>query len=67
VFDGELTWFSFRNEVISLSISIFIGVLIGLFCSFVPQASNWPTEEMSGRGDVFGLIAGIAIAIPRYV
>jgi hypothetical protein len=67
VLDGELTCFSFRNEVISLSVSIFIGVMIGLFCSFAPQADEWPTEEMAGRGDVSGLIAGIAIAIPRYV
>jgi hypothetical protein len=64
VFDRELSCFSFRNEVISLAISIFIGVLIGLCCSFAPQASNWPTPEMAGRGDVLGLITGMAIAIP---
>ena len=29
-----------------------------------PQNRNWPSQEMLGRGDKFGLVSGILIAIP---
>ena len=52
-------------EVGALLISILIGMIIG-FSSFwaTPDLDAWPTNEMSSRGDIVGLLTGIAIAIP---
>lgn len=54
-------------EFLALLISVLIGFIIGLSTSTLPVAEDWPTLEMSGRGDQTGLITGIAIAIPRSV
>lgn len=51
-------------EFLALLISVLIGFIIGLSTSTLPVAEDWPTLEMSGRGDQTGLITGIAIAIP---
>ena len=65
--DWKLAIEGARDESIALLISVFIGLVIGFSSSFAPVAEEWPTTEMSGRGDVTGLLTGIAIAIPRYV
>ena len=52
-------------EVGALLVSILIGMIIG-FSSFwaTDDLDVWPTNEMSSRGDITGLLTGIAIAIP---
>ena len=37
---------------------------IGFAASWTEGAYDWPTEEMSSRGDTAGFITGIAIAVP---
>jgi uncharacterized membrane protein len=64
VLDWDLATFSLRNELISLMVSIFVGILIGLGASWSKGAGDWPTDEMASRGDAMGLVTGIAIAIP---
>ena len=57
---------SFRNEVVSLFVCLVVGSLMGLLCSngSAPERHDWPTREMTSRGDVDGLRAGILVAIP---
>jgi len=62
--DWSLTLRSSWNEVLSLLLSVLIGALTGICTAFCPVADEWPTEQMSSRGDWRGLVAGIAIAIP---
>ncbi len=63
--DWKFTWKSSRNELLSLMVSVLIGAITGICTSFCPIAEEWPTEQMFLRGDRRGLLAGIAIAIPR--
>jgi uncharacterized membrane protein len=67
VADWSLARSSALNELGALLIAVLVGVVIGFASSFSPIAEEWPTEEMGSRGDLTGLITGIAIAIPRYV
>lgn len=67
VLDWNLALRSMWNEFLSLLLAVLIGAIIGVCTSFCPVAENWPTEQMSSRGDTAGLVTGIAIAIPRYV
>jgi uncharacterized membrane protein len=67
VLDWRLTRSSAINEVGSLVIAILVGLVIGFASSWTPEAENWPTDEMKSRGDITGLITGIAIAVPRFV
>jgi uncharacterized hydrophobic protein (TIGR00271 family) len=62
--DWSLASFSFIHEVIALLICIIIGAIIGFSASWSAVSAEWPTEEMASRGDVTGLITGLAIAIP---
>ena len=62
--DWSLASFSFIHEVVALLICIIIGAIIGFSASWSAAATEWPTEEMASRGDVTGLITGLAIAIP---
>lgn len=64
VLDWELTTFSLKNELVSLTVCVFIGIMVALCSAWTPSAQEWPTEEMAGRGAGVGLIAGVAIAIP---
>ena len=64
VLDWKMVKFSFRNEFISLMVSVFIGVLITIGAFWTQAAEEWPTEEMESRGTVVGLVTGIAIAVP---
>lgn len=65
VADWSLTWRSSWHELQSLLLAVAIGALTGVCTAFCPVADEWPTEQMSSRGDRRGLVAGIAIAIPR--
>ena len=62
----DLILVSLRNEVFSLVICVLIGVFWGIMAAVgdAPQNRNWPSQEMLGRGDKFGLVSGILIAIP---
>mmetsp|Transcript_7090 Transcript_7090/g.11224 ORF Transcript_7090/g.11224 Transcript_7090/m.11224 type:complete len:774 (-) Transcript_7090:103-2424(-) len=62
--DWPLVKSSLRNELMALLFCILIGALAGLIASFTSIAEDWPTNEMETRGQVAGLISGIAIAIP---
>lgn len=65
VSDWKLMRRSSWHELLSLLISVIVGAIIGVCTAFCPVADGWPTKEMSSRGDITGLAAGIAIAIPR--
>jgi hypothetical protein len=52
-------------ESVALLLAVLIGAIIGISTSWSPVAEEWPTPEMIGRGDVVGLLTGVAIAIPR--
>lgn len=67
VLDWKLARESLAVEVGALLIAILTGAVVGFASAFSEFADDWPTEEMASRGDVIGLITGIAIAIPRYV
>lgn len=62
--DWSLASFSAIHEIVSLLICIIIGAIIGFSSSWSAISASWPTEEMASRGDVTGLITGLAIAIP---
>mmetsp|Transcript_37720 Transcript_37720/g.91634 ORF Transcript_37720/g.91634 Transcript_37720/m.91634 type:complete len:763 (+) Transcript_37720:42-2330(+) len=64
VFDWKLARASAAVEVGALLIAVLTGAVVGFASAFSQYADDWPTEEMSSRGDVGGLITGIAIAIP---
>ena len=66
VFDWKLAKSSAAVEVGALLIAVAVGAVVGFASAFSAFADDWPTEEMSSRGDVGGLITGMAIAIPRY-
>lgn len=63
--DSKLIKESLKTELVSLLLCVLIGVLLGLICIFGDFFTpTWPTSEMSSRGDIAGLLTGIAIAIP---
>lgn len=66
VLDWKLARESLGVEVGALVIAILTGAVVGLCGAFSFYAEDWPTPEMASRGDVSGLITGVAIAIPRY-
>ena len=55
---------SLKVEFLSLSLCVGLGVIIGATCFALRLDDDWPTAEMKSRGDVEGLLTGIAIAIP---
>jgi hypothetical protein len=54
-----------RNELISLALCVLTGLIWGLVAAFanVDERRNWPSDEMTSRGDVTGLLSGIAVAL----
>ena len=63
--DWPLVRSSFVNESLSLCGCVIIGLIIGLCAGFTDLAADtWPTDEMRNRGEITGLVTGIAIAIP---
>lgn len=65
----KLCFVSLRNEVVSLFICLFVGCFWGVIASLANTAENrdWPSQEMLGRGDPYGLVSGVLIAIPSGV
>ena len=66
VLDWKLARESAAVELGALAIAVLTGAVVGFAAAFSQYADDWPTPEMESRGDVSGLITGIAIAIPRY-
>ena len=65
IYDWSLVRLSFFSESLALLGCVLIGALVGLCSAFTNMArDDWPTNEMQIRGEVDGLIIGIAIAIP---
>jgi hypothetical protein len=63
--DWPLVWSSILNETLALIGCVVIGLLVGICAGFTDLAyDTWPTNEMHSRGEVTGLLTGIAIAIP---
>jgi len=65
--DWSLAWKGIRHEVYSLFLCIFIGFVLGLAVTpFAAQygCSQWPTQEMVGRGEWRSLWVGVLIAVP---
>jgi uncharacterized hydrophobic protein (TIGR00271 family) len=63
--DGKLIKESMKTEFVALLLCVLMGVLLGLVCIFGGFfVDTWPTTEMSSRGDLSGLLTGIAIAVP---
>ena len=63
--DWPLVKNSLWHETLALLGCVLIGGLVGLCSCWFPFAEEtWPTLEMESRGEIKGLITGIAIAIP---
>lgn len=63
--DWPLVKISLRNETLALMICVLIGAFVGLAAGFTSLATEtWPTTEMQSRGELTGLLTGIAVAIP---
>ncbi|CAN0414429.1 unnamed protein product, partial [Hapterophycus canaliculatus] len=48
----------------SLLICVGVGFLVGMVGVNFIEESTWPTHEMETRGNAWGLLTGICIAIP---
>jgi len=62
--DMSMIKVALRNEVIGVIICVTVGVVVGALCFGFRDEIGWPTPEMSGRGSIGGLVAGIFVAIP---
>ena len=51
-----------RNTVIAITMCLVMGFLLGLLFSPFARRMNWPTPEMTGRGQTSTLIAGAVVA-----
>lgn len=60
--DWKLVRRSFMVEMISLAFCIVVGFVIGGICGPTDLSKDWPTQEMSNRGEVDNLIVGLPIA-----
>lgn len=62
--DGPMIRRNVTTELLSLLLCIVIGFIVG--ACFAPFADyyDWPTSEMSSRGDATSLLVGAAIAFP---
>mmetsp|Transcript_12979 Transcript_12979/g.40978 ORF Transcript_12979/g.40978 Transcript_12979/m.40978 type:complete len:174 (-) Transcript_12979:76-597(-) len=51
-------------EIVGVIVTFMVGMFVGvIFCPFADEF-EWPTNEMSSRGDKTGLLVGLAFAIP---
>ncbi|CAN0201079.1 unnamed protein product, partial [Ectocarpus fasciculatus] len=62
--DWSLAKKGFLVESFSLLICVGVGFLVGMVGVNFIEADTWPTHEMETRGNAWGLLTGIAIAIP---
>lgn len=58
---------SFRNEVIGMAFTFFVGCVIGMVLGQFSAVSDLTTKEMTDRGTWIALVAGVGIAIPSGV
>lgn len=52
------------TELVAISNCFIVGLIVGVAGSGLAETLEWPNIEMSSRGDLKGVIAGILIAIP---
>jgi len=64
ILDYSLIQLGVVSELLSLAICVVMGFLIGLCVIAVGTDGSWPTEQMKIRGQVPGLLVGLAIAVP---
>eukprot|EP00005_Dracoamoeba_jomungandri_P014495 CAMPEP_0174275110 /NCGR_PEP_ID=MMETSP0439-20130205/59650_1 /TAXON_ID=0 /ORGANISM="Stereomyxa ramosa, Strain Chinc5" /LENGTH=357 /DNA_ID=CAMNT_0015367189 /DNA_START=957 /DNA_END=2030 /DNA_ORIENTATION=+ len=62
--DHQMVWLGLKNEAIALIISVLVGILLGVVLLPFGSALDWPTTEMSSRGDPWVLLIGILVAAP---
>eukprot|EP00903_Cladosiphon_okamuranus_P007903 g7635.t1 len=62
--DWSLAKKGFFVEAFSLLICVGVGFLVGMIGVFFITVDTWPTHEMETRGNPWGLITGVCIAIP---
>ena len=61
--DWDLVKKSIRVELVSLLVCVLVGVIIGILLGPVQNVSrDWPTQEMSSRGDLGNFYMGLPIA-----
>lgn len=60
--DCKMVRIAFVTEVISLCVCIVTGLVIAGLMFYLPVADNWPTPEMTGRGNWTNFFCGIPIA-----
>ena len=58
-----------KNEAASLLICMLIGSFLAILATIFDTVNkyNWPSDEMTSRGDIHGLVLGIFIALPSAV
>lgn len=54
----------YGDQSISLLICVAVGFVTGVVGVLSTQNNHWPTEQMSSRGEYWGLLVGLIIAIP---
>jgi uncharacterized hydrophobic protein (TIGR00271 family) len=64
VADKTLFWRSLHAEIQGLLLCSVVGFAFCAVLSPLASSLEWPTLEMTSRGETWGLIIGIAIAIP---
>lgn len=64
ILDYSLIKLGLVSELLSLAICVVMGFVIGLCVIAVGTEESWPTQEMKTRGQVSGLLVGLAIAVP---
>lgn len=53
-----------HEQCLSLVICVVVGFVVGLVGVFCVEEDYWPTHEMGSRGEYWGLLTGLVIAIP---
>jgi uncharacterized membrane protein len=61
--DWDLVKKSLKNEMWGTLATFAVGIMVAL-CMVGFDLDKYPTEEMEHRGNVGGLVAGLAVAIP---
>lgn len=60
----KLVKMGLKNEIFSLLLCVFMGIVVACVSYPFDVDELWPTAEMEGRGSWMGLNLGIAIAVP---